>query len=80
MGAELDLHRIRAEPIRLPNSLHRFLTRLRVESIDEHDAVEVIGFMLHAPREQVAPLERYRLPMHVHALGDNAACAFAFER
>ena len=80
MGAELDLHRIRAEPIRLPNSLHRFLTRLRVESIDEHDAVQVVGFMLHAPREQVASLERYWFPMHVHALGDNAACALAFER
>jgi len=48
--------------------------------IDEHDAVQVVGFMLHAPREQVASLERYRFPMHVHALGDNAACALAFER
>ena len=65
MGAELDLHRIRAEPVRLPNSLHRFLTRLRVESIDEHDAVQVVGFMLHAPREQGAG--------QASALGDAAA-------
>ena len=80
MGADLYLHGIRTEPIRLANRLHRFLTGLRVKSIDEHDPIEVIGFVLHAPREQVASLERYRLSMHVHALGDHAACALAFER
>ena len=50
--------------------------RRRVEPVDEQDAVEVVGLVLHAPGEQVAALDRDRVAVLVLAVRDDVApCA-----
>src|SRR6056297_520414 len=77
--AHLDGKRVSTEPLRFADRLHRFLTGLRIESIDEHDSIEMVGLMLYAPRQQIAALQRDRLSVHVHALGHHSLGALAFE-
>ena len=49
----------------------RLAALLGVEPVDEQDAVEVVGLVLHAARQQVGALDGDRLAVRVEAAGDD---------
>src|SRR5512144_1511618 len=59
-------------PLRLPDRLERELALVAVHAVDEEDPVEVVGLVLDRAGEQLAALDRDRLPVQVESLGDDA--------
>lgn len=60
------------EPLGFSNQSHGFFAFSRVQSINENDAVEVVGLMLHASRKKVTALNDHRFTVHVHSSGYDA--------
>ena len=58
-------------PVGLADQPHRLAALLGVEPVDEQDAVEVVGLVLHRPRQQVGALDGDRLAERVPAAGDD---------
>src|SRR6185369_12369656 len=68
---ELDRRRGLAIPLRGPDVLHRPLAGVRVQTINEEYAVEVVGFVLDAPRHQAGSDNLQRVTVFGEALGDD---------
>src|SRR5215469_6299346 len=60
-----------AVPFGFPDGLHRELTLLLVKPVDEQDAVEVVGLVLDAAREQFGALDSHGVAVHVEPGGDD---------
>src|SRR5712691_9555669 len=60
-----------AVPFGFADGLHGQLALLLAHPVDEQDAVQVVGLVLHAAGEQLGALDRDRLTMHVEALSDD---------
>src|SRR5690606_5838231 len=67
----LDHRHVAVEPLRAADLPQRLLAGLLVQPIDEQHTVQVVGFVLDAPGEQVRSLDLHRLAVHVPAPGDH---------
>lgn len=72
MGIVTNLRGCLPEPLGLANQPHGFLAFGGVQSVNEHNAVEVVSLMLYASSQQITALDDNRLTVHVHASGNHA--------
>src|ERR1700691_4985126 len=68
---DLDLRDGLAVPLGFPDGLHRELALLPVQPVDEQDAVQVVGLVLHAAGAQFGAVDRDRVAEHVEPGGDD---------
>src|SRR5260370_9079642 len=71
IGRNLHCGNLLAPPVGRPDPPHRQLALVGIETVNEQHAIQMIGLVLHAPREHSAPLKGDRLAVHVETLGDD---------
>src|SRR3954470_14970693 len=77
---QLDVQRGLTRPLGLADGFHRQLALLAFEPVDEEDAVQVIGLVLHAAGQQLGALDRDGFTVHVRSFGDHAPGPLGRER